>query len=40
MADADGDGVDDHTVEGCTNEGVDPTDNGNTTTDGNKPDFA
>ena len=34
MADADGDGVDDHTVEGCTNEGVDPTDNGNTTTDG------
>ena len=34
MVDADGDGVDDHTVEGCTNEGVDPTDNGNTTTDG------
>ena len=34
MADADADGVDDHTVEGCTDDAVDPIDNGNTNTDG------
>ena len=34
MVDANGDGIEDHTVEGCTDEGVDPVDNNDATTDG------